>query len=1765
MNPWNPSEAAALLSSEFCLRLTQSLLHFLWQGLAIGLASWTFDRLMRRAPSQWRYAVSVAALLAMLACVPATFVLLEKTPGQVQTAAAPALSPPAESNATIGSSASALPVVESVAHVRPVEDVSPTIQPGDWNRPALHILSTRLAPYATGAYLLGVACMLARLGMALWSGHQLRQSALPLADPAILAMVARQARRVGLKIAPAVAWCQRAAVPLVVGIARPIILLPPAIASGLAPDQLEALLAHELAHLRRLDLAVNLVQRLAESVLFFHPAVWYVSRQISIERENCCDDCVLRAGWGRVEYADALVRMAEVCAAVRGLAGVEGAALLAASGSAPSQFKRRVLRLLDAQDHLRVGISRGWLLAAIGAILLGLVAVPFAANWKGGAEAGQEGTVQPEPAKAPASEEASMPEVHASLQFLAARQNEDGSFGSGKFPLDRSPALTAICGLALMQGDVIRDPELAKAPGFIPARYSGHRDKAIKFLLKQQRDDGLLAGSDQLPVTWMYNHALVMWFLAEASRIPGRTPDLKEPLEKAVAFAASAQSEDGVWRYPPQPDDGEAEVTAVQVLALSAARRANVEVPQEVIDKAIAYLKRWGEEQTRGFASQPVPRKTAYFRCAAALAALTSAGAADDDWVKQGRDDLVRDTGDETQFNVDLYLGDGYFALEALRTSRGYADRARRLHEQFRAGVLRERQADGSWRQLWVSPERTTAWVCLVLLAAPPAKEDRAAADEPSPGERVKLAFDEAPWPEVLTWYAAAMKQPIDMKVVPPGTFTYKSSRPMNQGEMILLINRELVRRGFCLNERNGSLTVETADVIARQYAESLRKEFMYGHELRKGPDSFDAYFEIVECRAVGETRPPAPEGPAIAYVLKARRDYTAAQLTGFLEACFGTVSLPSLKTGQPILADGFATLHAGKWHGASAPALAIGEQFEVWQNRFQEWNARPPADYRVVIDGVVVGTDAKPLPSATIRQLMLEEGSEFPGLAFGGEAVVDDQGKFQVSLQHATQYVRSVYFFAVAPGYSPQRIGPIAVGFDKPGMKLKIELKPGFAGRLRLVDRVGSALTRGEVEVAAQDDLWAPGIPMSKLPITGEPMVVENCPAGPLLLKVRVPGCDEQEVRDVRLAAGEVTEVKVPVSPKEQLYFRGQEAVDRIKKVNPAWSDAQEGVRFGIAIIREKRQFHADQRVPLEMFVRNVGREAVSISLAADFAGNVPELKSATGVTIQVERIPLSGTVPLYRESLKPGEAFGFRHFGVGLGPRTWPPYWDEPKQGKYTLRHTHEIDVAPADEGKPGQRLKFTSGVVEFEVVDGAASDRRPPADDATLTLQAALLDRQEYVEGTFPNEERQIKSELLRAEQAVNQARSTLEFSKRLAAKEMITPLELHRVELALKLAQAELDVFQGRLDVLLKFTKKKTVAELDRKVVRAIEALLSQRVALKVTHRPLIFVLDDLEKVYGIPMTIDLQEVRARGATMHAQVSIDIADKPLREVFKAVLASAGLDFDASAEGIHVPAKGKLAGGAPPEEEPAKVRLEDTEKKGDGAAKPAPRWGNLALQFAYDGPRPEPKKIKIDRDASTLGPETTDQSLLVGNQGGLANVLAFATSADLPIHPEERKRAEQPVEMKIVGSQLLPRVVPLMVHQKLKLINDTPVAFNIRSDGQRNSGFNVLVAARDSYLAEFPVAEKSPAQITDNIHAWMQAFVMPLEHPYAAASGTDGMARLSNLPEGEWTFHFWHEKGGFLKSAESGQRDFKISIAPGENRLALRVSPEFVVKSK
>jgi beta-lactamase regulating signal transducer with metallopeptidase domain len=114
-------------------------------------------------------------------------------------------------------------------------------------------------------------------------------------------------------------------VPCAVGALHPVILVPVGVLAGLSPNQLEAILAHELAHIRRHDYLANLLQTCVETVLFYHPAVWWVSGRVRAEREHCCDDAAVRVCGDAVSYARAL-------ATLEAFRGASGLAMAASGG-----------------------------------------------------------------------------------------------------------------------------------------------------------------------------------------------------------------------------------------------------------------------------------------------------------------------------------------------------------------------------------------------------------------------------------------------------------------------------------------------------------------------------------------------------------------------------------------------------------------------------------------------------------------------------------------------------------------------------------------------------------------------------------------------------------------------------------------------------------------------------------------------------------------------------------------------------------------------------------------------------------------------------------------------------------------------------------------------------------------------------------------------------------------------------------------------------------------------------------------------------------------------------------------------------------------------------------------------------------------------------------------------------------------------------------------------------------------------------------------
>ena len=337
-----------LLSEPFGQTLGWTLLHFVWQGTLVALLLAFALYLLRRHTAQTRYVVACGALLLLLAMPVVTIVAL--LPDAAETTAAqqtPAMEP------TTTARAQALPAAGVPAA---------PVAPASWQQEAGAMLAAAL-PWLVLLWMTGVLALSMRY-LAGWTYTvRLRRRRTREVGQRWQHQLVHLARQLGVRRRVRLVSSALVQVPMVAGWLRPVILLPVSVFTGLSPRQIEMIIAHELAHIRRHDYLVGLLQAACETVFFYHPAVWWVSGRIRIEREHCCDDRVVSVCGDAYTYVAALAKMETVRQAAPRLA-------MAATGGS---LLGRVRRLLEGPADPSPRAAR-WLagLAVLAAFLLSL-------------------------------------------------------------------------------------------------------------------------------------------------------------------------------------------------------------------------------------------------------------------------------------------------------------------------------------------------------------------------------------------------------------------------------------------------------------------------------------------------------------------------------------------------------------------------------------------------------------------------------------------------------------------------------------------------------------------------------------------------------------------------------------------------------------------------------------------------------------------------------------------------------------------------------------------------------------------------------------------------------------------------------------------------------------------------------------------------------------------------------------------------------------------------------------------------------------------------------------------------------------------------------------------------------------------------------------------------------------------------------------------------------------------------------------------------
>jgi beta-lactamase regulating signal transducer with metallopeptidase domain len=301
-----------------------TLVHFLWQGALLAGLTWMVLHAMRHRSADARYAICCGAMAVMAAAPVITLFTILDT------------------------------------DTRPVAESAMALFILNLDRLPIWERLTPFLPWLTFFWLCGTFLLQGRIALN-WTGVQRMKNRGTRAAPAALQQTADAlSKQLGIRKSVHLLESSLARAPMVLGWFKPMILVPGYALSGLTEMQMKAVLAHELAHVRRCDYLVNLFQALFEALLFYHPAVWWLSSRLRAEREYCCDDVAVSICRDAVCYARALSSLDE-------LRGVAYQTALAMTGGS---LMDRIFRIVGvhSDNSYRLG---GWLAPLIIVLSLG--------------------------------------------------------------------------------------------------------------------------------------------------------------------------------------------------------------------------------------------------------------------------------------------------------------------------------------------------------------------------------------------------------------------------------------------------------------------------------------------------------------------------------------------------------------------------------------------------------------------------------------------------------------------------------------------------------------------------------------------------------------------------------------------------------------------------------------------------------------------------------------------------------------------------------------------------------------------------------------------------------------------------------------------------------------------------------------------------------------------------------------------------------------------------------------------------------------------------------------------------------------------------------------------------------------------------------------------------------------------------------------------------------------------------------------------------
>lgn len=221
----------------------------------------------------------------------------------------------------------------------------------------------------------------------------------------------------------------------------------------------------------------------------------------------------------------------------------------------------------------------------------------------------------------------------------------------------------------------------------------------------------------------------------------------------------------------------------------------------------------------------------------------------------------------------------------------------------------------------------------------------------------------------------------------------------------------------------------------------------------------------------------------------------------------------------------------------------------------------------------------------------------------------------------------------------------------------------------------------------------------------------------------------------------------------------------------------------------------------------------------------------------------------------------------------------------------------------------------------------------------------------------------------------------------------------------------------------------------------------------------------------------------------------------------------------------------------------------------------WGTFKGQFVFGGDAPAAAPINVTKDTEVCAnKDLLDESLVVDEKSkGIANIVIYmyrkSSAPAPPMHESYAKMAETKVAFDNKACRFTPRVAAMLTSQTLVIGNKDSVGHNTKVDSLANAQLNPLVPASGEMEVKMPEVERLPVSVSCSIHPWMKGYLLVKDDPYFAVTDKDGKFEIKNVPAGEWTYQFWHEKSGYVDNVVVGDAPTKWK----KGRLKVKVTAD------